>query len=96
MLDILERTKPCVVDYKNSNFGGVDFYPKNLESGKNTFENGDITYCKAHHNMAIFYAQTDYPILSVDVIPVGKVTSDLAVFDRQPGKYHFPTGGIKP
>ncbi len=31
--------------------------------------------------MAIFYAQTDDPILSVDVIPIGKVTSDLAVFD---------------
>ncbi len=62
-------------------YGGVDFYPKNLEVGKKTFENGDITYCEAHHNMAIFYAQTDDPILSVDVIPIGKVTSDLAVFD---------------
>ncbi len=62
-------------------YGGVDFYPKNLEGGKNTFENGDITYCEAHHNMAIFYAQTDDPILSVDVIPIGKVTSDLSVFD---------------
>ena len=32
--------------------------------------------------MAIFYAQTDHPELSVDVIPIGKVTSDLAVFDE--------------
>lgn len=31
--------------------------------------------------MAIFYAQTDNPTLSVDVIPIGKVTSELAVFD---------------
>lgn len=62
-------------------YGGVDFYPKNLEGGKKTFENGDITYCDAHHNMAIFYAQTDNPNLSVDVIPIGKVTSDLSVFD---------------
>ncbi|MDE7194272.1 MAG: hypothetical protein K2O14_09915 [Oscillospiraceae bacterium] len=62
-------------------YGGVDFYPENLDGGKRTFENGDITYCEAHHNMAIFYAQTDNSTLSVDVIPIGKVTSDLAVFD---------------
>ena len=63
-------------------YGGVAFYPKNLEGGQRTFENGDITYCEAHHNMAIFYAQTDHPELSVDVIPIGRVTSDLSVFDR--------------
>ena len=62
-------------------YGGVDFYPENIEGGKKTFDNGDITYCEAHHNMAIFYAQTDNPNLSVDVIPIGKVTSDLAVFN---------------
>lgn len=62
-------------------YGGVDFYPKNVQGGKKTFENGDITYCEAHHNMAIFYAQTNNPNLSVDVIPIGKVTSDLTVFD---------------
>lgn len=43
---------------------------------------GDITYCEAHHNMAVFYAQTDHPDLSVDVIPIGRVTSDLAVFEN--------------
>ncbi|MDE7299771.1 MAG: hypothetical protein K2N94_13260 [Lachnospiraceae bacterium] len=63
-------------------YGGVAFYPENLEGGQRTFENGDITYCEAHHNMAIFYAQTDHPELSVDVIPIGWVTSDLSVFDR--------------
>jgi len=61
-------------------YGGVSFYPTNLEGGSNRFEDGDITYCEAHHNMAIFYAQTEDPILSVDVIPIGKVTSDLSVF----------------
>lgn len=37
-------------------YGSVDFYPadENLIGGVNTFENGDITYCEAHHNMAIF------------------------------------------
>ncbi len=65
-------------------YGGVDFYPaeKNLVGGGKTFENGDITYCEDHHNMAIFYAQTDNPNLSVDVIPIGKVTSDLSVFEN--------------
>lgn len=62
-------------------YGGVEFYPENLEGGQKNFENGDITYCEAHHNMAIFYAQTDHPNLSVDVIPIGRVTSDLAVFE---------------
>ena len=62
-------------------YGGVDFYPENLEGGQKNFEDGDITYCEAHHNMAIFYAQTDHPDLSVDVIPIGRVTSDLSVFD---------------
>ena len=63
-------------------YGGVDFYPESLEGGRKSFENGDITYCEAHHNMAIFYAQTDHPDLSVDVIPIGRVTSDLSVFDE--------------
>ena len=65
-------------------YGGVDFYPENVEGGRTTFSNGDITYCEAHHNMAIFYAQTDDPILSVEVIPIGKVTSDLAAFEELP------------
>lgn len=59
-------------------------YPENVEGGRTTFSNGDITYCEAHHNMAIFYAQTDDPILSVEVIPIGKVTSDLAAFEELP------------
>lgn len=65
-------------------YGGVDFYPteENLVGGGNTFDNGDITYCEAHHNMAVFYAQTDNPVLSVDVIPIGRVTSDLSVFEN--------------
>lgn len=64
-------------------YGSVDFYPaqENLVGGGNTFDNGDITYCEAHHNMAVFYAQTDNPVLSVDVIPIGRVTSDLSVFE---------------
>ena len=69
-------------------YGDVSFYParENLKGGRRTFENGHITYCEAHHNMAIFYAQTERPTLSVDVIPIGKVTSDLSVFDALPSR----------
>ncbi|MDD3416117.1 MAG: hypothetical protein PHY47_19305 [Lachnospiraceae bacterium] len=37
---------------------------------------GDITLD------GVFYAQTDDPGLSADVIPIGKVTSDLSVFEN--------------
>lgn len=67
-------------------YGGVDFYPENLEGGQKNFKNGDITYCEAHHNMAVFYAQTDNPVLSVDVIPIGRVTSDLDIFETLGGR----------
>ncbi len=72
----------CLWQRGREYYGGVDFYLKNLEGGQKNFENGDITYCEAHHNMAIFYAQTDNPNLSVDVIPIGKVTSELSVFEH--------------
>lgn len=39
--------------------------------------------------MAIFYAQTDDSVLSVDVIPIGKVTSDLSIFDELPGSVNI-------
>lgn len=62
-------------------YGGIDFEPENVKGGQLHFENGDITYCKTNNTMAIFYAQTDNPDLTMEVIPIGKVTSDLKVFD---------------
>lgn len=62
-------------------YGGIDFYPENVDGGQKYFEDGEITYCEAHHNMAIFYAQSQKPNLSVEVIPIGKVTSDLSIFN---------------
>lgn len=35
-------------------YGGVEFCPQNLEGGRRTFENGHITCCRDHHNMAVF------------------------------------------
>lgn len=62
-------------------YGGVDFTPANAEGGQLNFENGDITYCSQNQTMAIFYAQTDRPDLTMEVIPIGKITSDLTVFE---------------
>lgn len=66
-------------------YGGIDFTPANAGAGQLNFENGDITYCSTNNTMAIFYAQTDNPDLSMEVIPVGRVTSDLGIFDELSG-----------
>lgn len=62
-------------------YGGIEFTPEKVSGGQLNFENGDITYCETNNSMAIFYAQTDHPDLTMEVIPIGKVTSDLSVFD---------------
>lgn len=62
-------------------YGGLNFTPESLETGQLNFENGDITYCRTNNTMAIFYAQTEHPDLTMEVVPIGKVTSDLSVFE---------------
>jgi flavodoxin len=68
-------------------FGGREYYgiisqrPVNSGKPQRNFINGDITYCAQNNSLAIFYAQTDRPNLGMDVTPIGKVTSALAVFD---------------
>lgn len=68
-------------------YGGREYYgsmpsvPENSGNGQLNFENGDITYCPTNNTLAIFYAQTSRPNLTMEVIPIGKVTSDLSVFD---------------
>jgi flavodoxin len=49
---------------------------------KRVFENGEITYCPANNTVAVFFAQTDRPNLTMSVISMGKVFSDLKVFDN--------------
>lgn len=63
-------------------YGGLSFTPNTSQSGQLNFENGDITYCRTNNTMAIFYAQTDRPNLTMEVVPIGRVTSDLSVFDN--------------
>lgn len=62
-------------------YGGLSFTPNTSQSGQLSFENGDITYCRTNNTMAIFYAQTESPNLTMEVVPIGRVTSDLSVFD---------------
>ncbi|MGM0216241.1 flavodoxin [Enterococcus sp. AZ109] len=66
-------------------YGGMDdFTPENIPAGQTTFENGDITYCEQNNSLAVFYAQTDRPNLSMEVVPIGKVTSNLSLFEDLP------------
>lgn len=70
-------------------YGGLDFIPQESEGGQLNFKNGDITYCKENNTLAIFYAQTDQPDLSMEVVPIGKVTSDLKIFEQLPEAMEF-------
>ena len=63
-------------------YGGIDKEIKTEEQGRLSFENGDITYCPTNNTIAIFYAQTDKPNLTMKVIPIGKVTTNLSLFDE--------------
>lgn len=63
-------------------YGGISSTIEDSTEGKLNFENGDITYCPTNNTVAIFYAQTDRPNLTMRVISMGKVTSDLSVFDE--------------
>lgn len=71
-------------------YGGREFYgriqntPNNITEGNLYFENGDITYCAQNNTIAIFYEQTNHPNLTMEVIPIGKVTSNLSIFEKLP------------
>ena len=67
-------------------YGGIDRAIRTEGSGQLSFENGDITYCPSNNTAAIFYAQTDRPDLTMEIYPIGKVTSDLTVFPELPGR----------
>lgn len=79
-------------------YGGREYYgsmpqrPTTTEEGQLHFENGDITYCPSNNTIAIFYAKADDPsmgTLGMRVIPIGKVTSDLGVFDEMDSRLEF-------
>lgn len=74
-------TVPVVSYVRRKYYGSMPSIPKNSGDGQLNFENGDITYCPTNNTLAIFYAQTNCPNLTMEVIPIGKVISDLSVFD---------------
>ena len=76
-------------------YGGREFYgslpwtPQTTAAGQYSFEDGEITYCAQNNTIAIFYAQTSKPNLTMEVVPIGKVTSDLSVFNMLPSTAEF-------
>jgi len=69
-------------------FGGREYYsslsrkPQTVETGNYHFEDGDIIHCFENDTMAIFYNQSDNPDLTMRVHCIGRVTSDLSVFQK--------------
>ena len=75
-----------------SNYGGREVYGRVEREisvdgeGQLFFADGDITYCPTNNTAAIFYSQSDNPNLTMEVYPIGKVTSDLSLFPNLPSR----------
>ncbi|WP_289171752.1 cyclophilin-like fold protein [uncultured Parasutterella sp.] len=69
-------------------FGGREFYGpmkgsiKTKSKGQYRFEDGTLTYCPTNNTVALFYAQSSRPNLTMAVYPMGRVVSDLSVFEK--------------
>ena len=69
-----------------TNYGGREVYGGIAQEiaaegeGRLSFSDGDITYCPANNTVAIFYSQSDRPDLTMEVYPIGRITSDLSAF----------------
>lgn len=70
-------------------YGSLPWKPQATSAGQYSFEDGEITYCAQNNTIAIFYAQTSRPNLTMEVVSIGKVTSDLSVFDTLPSREEF-------
>lgn len=70
-----------MVKYGNREYyGSIDFEPTSTNGGKKSFEDGDITYCPQNNTLAIFYNGEYLPNLTMDVIKIGEVTSEIDAF----------------
>lgn len=78
--------------------GGLDREIPTTEEGRLRFDDGDITYCPQNNSVALFYAQTSRPNLTMKVIPMGRVTSDLAPLHKLPSSViaHFSLQSAQP
>ncbi len=54
--------------------------------GQLTFEEGDITYCRTNNTIAIFYSKEEMPDLTMEVVPIGRLTSDPSALRAWPGQ----------
>lgn len=76
-------------------FGGREYYGpvsqvlKVNSPGQLSFEDGTLTYCPTNNTVAIFYAQSARPRLTMEIFPLGKVTDDLSVFGHLGGTETF-------
>lgn len=73
-------------------YGSMPSRPTETEEGQLHFENGDITYCPSNNTIAIFYAKADDPgmgTLTMRIIPIGKITSALNIFDEMQSRLEF-------
>jgi hypothetical protein len=83
-------------------YGGREYYSGISGSitvqskGKYNFIDGEITYCPANNTAAIFYAKTSRPNLGMKIFSMGKVTSDLSVFNTLGNRENirFELGGV--
>ena len=75
-----------------SNYGGREVYGRVEQeitvegAGQLYFSDGDITYCPTNNTAAIFYSQSDNPNLTMEIYPIGRVTSDLSIFPDLPSR----------
>lgn len=84
--EALEFKKLLPLTVSMAEYGGREFYGSieqrlsTHSEGQLFFADGDITWCPQNNSVAIFFAQTERPHLTMKVIPIGKVTSDLSIF----------------
>lgn len=77
---------------------GLRQRPTHTEEGQLHFKNGGITYCPSNNTIAIFYAKADDPsmgTLTIRIIPIGKVTSDLGAFDEMESWLEFSFDNVQ-
>lgn len=79
---ILPKTISMVHYGNREYYGSIDESVDVEGEGQLRFEDGDITFCPTNNTIAIFYNQSDKPNLTMPVYVIGKVTSDLAIFDE--------------
>lgn len=61
-------------------YGGIDGNITTTGEGQYHFTDGMFTYCPTNNTVAVFYAQTNRPNLSMSVYPIGQVQGDLQIF----------------